>query len=327
MAHLILTTNDLAADKLRRANVADLAVGFCLSFVRGQLPTEIELAAGLETRSPKHDRYGAHWLDHVRSSRIKDFGGRDIGFFDLCETFDSIELWVEPRPDDQLVLIWLLDFLRPYREIITKLSLVHTDDVIAKYNAESVAKWKLPAFKITDGHLSLASRAWHAYRSPTPEAWFGLLMKDLMMLPGLRSAVIAMLEELPDALSGLGATEMDMLEDIGDGCTQPRSIMRVAWMRNVFNEQDAGELLDDLAQCPAPPIFGLGDPPFDVSQEARYHRYNKGKVALTELGRAVVAGEDDLWRHNPIRRWWGGTELTNDRLWRWDEQTRSLVVP
>jgi hypothetical protein len=22
--------------------------------------------------------------------------------------------------------------------------------------------------------------------------------------------------------------------------------------------------------------------------------------------------------HNPIHRWWGGTELTSERLWRWD---------
>src|SRR5215468_93393 len=136
MAHLILTTNDLAADSLRHADMANVVIGFCLSFVRGQLPTEVELAAGLEACSAKHDRYGSHWLDHVRRNSLKEFGNKNIGFFNLCEKFDSIQLWVDPRPNDQLVLIWLLDLLRPYREIITKLSLVHTDDAVAKYLPE-----------------------------------------------------------------------------------------------------------------------------------------------------------------------------------------------
>jgi hypothetical protein len=30
------------------------------------------------------------------------------------------------------------------------------------------------------------------------------------------------------------------------------------------------------------------------------------------------AHEVDFNRHNPIDRWWGGTYLTNDRLWRYD---------
>jgi hypothetical protein len=41
-------------------------------------------------------------------------------------------------------------------------------------------------------------------------------------------------------------------------------------------------------------------------------------LSLTEFGKAIVAHKEDFSRHNPIHRWWGGTELTNDRLWRWD---------
>jgi len=65
--------------------------------------------------------------------------------------------------------------------------------------------------------LMTASRAWRAYRASTPEPCFDLLMTDLMILPRLRSALIAMLEELPDRLTGLGASEMDMLDFVNDG--------------------------------------------------------------------------------------------------------------
>ena len=38
----------------------------------------------------------------------------------------------------------------------------------------------------------------------------------------------------------------------------------------------------------------------------------------TEFGKAILAHNEDFSRHNPIDRWWGGTRLTNDRLWRWN---------
>ena len=66
---------------------------------------------------------------------------------------------------------------------------------------------------------------------------------------------------------------------------------------------------------------------FDPSEHARHHRYRKAKVGLTKLGQAVVEAEDDFSRYNRIHRWWGGTELTNERLWRWDRETRLLVAP
>jgi len=272
MSHLILTTNDLAPLQLQPTRLANLALGFSLRFVVNRLPSEEQLIMGLERRSAKHCNVGDHWLDDIQPCWLKGFGTRDIGLFELCDKFDSIELWVDPLPNDQLVLVWLLDLLRPYKEITTKLSLVYTDDAVANYRAESLAKWKLPVFKVTDNHLALASRAWNAWRAPTPESCFDLLMKDLTVLPRLRSALVAMFEELPDASTGLGASEMAMLSYIEDGCTDPQVARMAARHREVFDESEAGELLDDLAQCPAPLIFGVGQAPFEKDEAARYRR-------------------------------------------------------
>lgn len=327
MSHLILTTNDLAPLQLQPTRLANIVLGFSLRFVRDRLPSEEQLIMRLERRPAKHCDVGDHWLDEIRRCWLKGFATRDVGLFEFCEKFDSIELWVDPQPNDQLVLVWLLNLLRPYKEITTKLSLVYTDDVIAKYRAESLAKWKLPVIKVTDNHMALASRAWNAWRAPTPEPCFDLWVKDLTILPRLRSALVALFEELPDVSTGLGAGEMAMLGYIEDGCTDPQVARMAARHQEVFDECEAGELLDDLAQCPAPLIFGLGETPFEKDEVARYHRYRKSQVALTELGRAVMAGEEDFTRHNPIHRWWGGTLLTNERLWRWDRESRLLVAP
>jgi hypothetical protein len=60
---------------------------------------------------------------------------------------------------------------------------------------------------------------------------------------------------------------------------------------------------------------------------SRHNRYTRSRLSLTEFGQAVVAKAGDFSRHNPIHRWWGGTELTNDRLWRWDPAKQALLGP
>ncbi|MCS3729986.1 hypothetical protein [Bradyrhizobium betae] len=324
MSHLILATNDRAENTLGQTRLANVVLALCPRFVWAKLPSENQLLMGLERRSANHRNPGNHWLDHACPDKLSGFGTRDVGFFELCEKFDSIEIWVDPRPNDQLVLVWLLDLLRPYKEITTKLSLVQTDDQVANYAPESVAKWKLPAFRVTDNHFAMARRAWQAYRAETPESCFNLLMTDLMILPRLRSALIALLEELPDSVTGLGASEMDILDFVNDGHTDPKRVAEARWMRDVFDANDAGDALLELGAHPAPAVL-LGDPAFD--NEDRYFGRSEWKVTLTELGRSIFAREDDMWRHNQIYRWWGGTELTNEKLWRWDRESRSLVAP
>ena len=59
----------------------------------------------------------------------------------------------------------------------------------------------------------------------------------------------------------------------------------------------------------------------------RYERYKPSRLSLTALGKAVLMQTEDFSRHNPIHRWWGGTRLTNDSLWRWDPANRALIAP
>lgn len=105
-----------------------------------------------------------------------------------------------------------------------------------------------------------------------------------------------MLEELPDSITGLGASEMDLLDFVNDGHTDPRLVEHARWVRNVFDKNDAGDALLDLGEHSVPPVL-LGDPAFD--NEDRYFGRSEWKVTLTELGRSLLAREDDMWRHNP----------------------------
>ena len=71
--------------------------------------------------------------------------------------------------------------------------------------------------------LETASTAWQAYRATTPQAWLDLLGTDLSALPHAEAGRAELLEELPSATTGLGATEMRMLELIAWGIRQRQS--------------------------------------------------------------------------------------------------------
>ena len=198
---------------------------------------------------------------------------------------------------------------------------------------DALSKWTQAGVEVSGGAFEAASLAWQAYRRPTPENWLGLLDQDLSMLPQLGQAVLELLEELPMPVSGLGATEMRMLELISAGGLHPSDVFpgyRKPNKRRVFGYWEVGALLDGLARCSAPVVSGLDEGPFtdELHDDTdRHARYESSTLTLTTLGEAILARTEDFSRHNSIHRWWGGTELTSDRLRRWDARNRTLIAP
>ncbi len=284
MTHLILTTDDVGAGSLGAAGMADIVLPFLIRFVWGPLPSDAELATFLEARSTKHGSTGSHWLDFVRPLHLGKIEGINLGL---------IAFWANVR--------------------------------IGGLPPKEIAEWRLTAVKILNEHLETASAAWQAYRAPTPEAWFNLLKRDLSLLSQLGPCVLELLEELPWSATGLGATEMRMLELISAGNARPFDVFpghRKPNQRRVFEYWEVGSLLDGLARSPAPAVSGLDEGPFTLEMHDdanRFAQYKRSKLKLTELGKAILGRADDFSRHNPVDRCWGGTHLTNDRLWRWNQ--------
>ena len=86
-------------------------------------------------------------------------------------------------------------------------------------------------------------------------------------------------------------------------------------------------MLDGLAFGPRPAIAGLDEELRTIDRNnlgARHDLLLRSRLSLTEFGKSIVACKEDFSQHNPIDRWWGGTHLTNERLWRWDPV---LLVP
>jgi hypothetical protein len=332
MTRLILTTDSSGAGCLQQTGIADLVIPLGFRFVWGPLPSASDLVTSLSTRSTEHDPALPHWLDDS-GRRHEELRRKGLGLIELCRQCETVELWIDPAPNAQLMLIQLLDHFRSHGKLTSTLTLFQADVVIGEKRPDDLAEWRPPGVKILNDHLEAASVAWQAYRQPTPQHWFNLLAKDLSVLPQLGQTVLELLEELPGPATLLGATEMRILELIAAGKAHPFDVFpghRKSNKLRVFGYWEVGALLDGLAHCPAPAVSGLDEGPFTLEMHddpKRLARYKRSKLKLTALGEAILARTEDFSRHNPIHRWWGGTELTNDRLWRWDPANRALIAP
>jgi hypothetical protein len=321
MKRLILTSS--SGSGLARSGLAELVISSSFHFEWGPLPSPEKLAAYFAARSANLGP-GDHWSDWgIRWPKgIKD--RKDLPLADFCERYDMIELWFDPAPSDQLQLVCLLDYLSSCSSLVRKLRrrLVASDLMIESGEDLAASEPHIHVARITAREFETAKLAWSAYRAATPEACVDLVHQDLSALLMLRPALLDLLAELPSPSTGLGATEMRFLEMLAGGFANTNALFHLRSLRRtfVFGETELGRLLDGLALGPSPAVAGLDDELRTIDRENhrdRHAAYLRSRLSLTEFGEAVLAGKEDFSRHNPIDRWWGGTRLTNDRLWRY----------
>jgi hypothetical protein len=127
-----------------------------------------------------------------------------------------------------------------------------------------------------------------------------------------------MLEELPGA-DGLSRTERQSLAVLAEGGTTPVALFAAVQRQAAFmGDWSFFSLLNGLALAPKPLIDGLMGAPFRPNGSSSTQPYLQSTLTLTPFGAEVLACRADHAAQNRIDRWWGGTHLTNECLWRWD---------
>jgi hypothetical protein len=331
MKRVILTSSSGVG--LAHADRADMVVPFIFRFVSGPLPTSHHLEQYLTGGYVRGDPE-VRWSDLVGRLPQTGLAHKETGLIWFCETYgvDLIELWFDPEPNSQLQLIWILDYLRSHPSITDRLRLRRVNFDLRGADGTELRDRMVRELEVADCDFEIANMAWEAYRAPTPELCFGLLGRDFPRLPFLKPAMEQLLAELPSPITGLGTTEARLLDLIARGHNRTKELFQPdgPLQTRVFDQWELGPLLEGLGSGPMPVITGL-DPklatlaPHDA--RGRNAAFRRSRLSLTEFGEAVLEGREDFRRQNPIRRWWGGTLLTNERLWRWDRKNCSLVAP
>ena len=248
-------------------------------------------------------------------SLLESFERRDRLFEQALEGGTEVVLWFEHDLYDQLQLLQALTLAGDSR-----LELIQADADLGPLPPEGLEALWPQRRPVSLQSRALAREAWDAFRAPEPTGLAELAGRDTPGLPHLGPALLRLLEELPDARTGLSRTEQQLLEPLLEGPKLPFDLYLASQAReeavflgDAWAWKRLAELVPLVEELPAPPP--LGDP----------REFLAARVALTPLGHDVLAGEADRFEVAPIERWVGGTRV--DGSWRWDAARRRLRPP
>ena len=174
--------------------------------------------------------------------------------------------------------------------------------------------------RLTPAALELATRAWAAFRAPSPEGLGAIAATRLGELRFLGEAFDRLSREYPAKRDGLSLTERRLLAAVADGAPDAGTAFVRAWARETrpyMGDSTCFSRMARMAEGPHP-LLNL-DPPGRPVERAT-------GVRLTEPGSRVLAGAADQVGLNGIDRWIGGVHLQGHHVpWRWDDGTEAIV--
>lgn len=325
MPKLIVTTSDSGAGAVKQARLADRVQGLNYSLVTAATPKVDDPLSFFEQRQ-KLSTYAEDWESEV-----------DTDAAEACQALAAsardydIELWIDPTPNGQLILLQLLNWWTSAPWSDRPLSLFQASKELGWCAPEELAAARPEARPVTAEALKAASLAWSAYCRPTPDIWNEVMRSaDLIELPFLKNAGTRLLAELPAAGTSLMHTQTQILTAIENGTTRPLDVFSAIRDDAVYSYWTFGHLLDELATCSVPALTGLREGPFSLElhdDAQRFDNFKRSSLRATEFGQALLAGQADFAAANRVHRWWGGTLLTNQNLWRWDARSSTVVRP
>jgi hypothetical protein len=324
---LVITNGDAASERLAAAGITATILPWRDVLHDGPVPSvpaedlaEIRTTFLADAFGPRHDDVAG------------SFARRDA-MLAAHRDFARIEIWLEHDLYDQLQLLQILHRLAAVGRT-DRVWLVQADDYLGTMGEEAMRALAGRAAPVTSPQFELGRRAWAAFTAPTPADLVQLLANDLAPLPWLRPALKRLLAELPDHVTALALSESRILEAVAGGTTRAGRVFAAVSAREqarFMGDASFFRWLDGLAFAPEPLISGLPTPcpigahvGYDDPQAKAYLGAN---LRPTPFGTEILAGRADHARANPVDRWLGGTHLTNDRLWRWNRTTETLVVP
>jgi hypothetical protein len=248
--------------------------------------------------------------------------------------YERVVIWSEGDCYDQLVLLRLLGHYAANRRP-PRLELINVADFPGSTRFIGLGQLPPEALRLlweqrqlaTARQLSLGLAGWKALASDDPRALAAIMRTRTPDLPLLAPALHRHLRELPSIENGLGITQQMALRMLAE---QPHTLNRMfGRMTSIVDPlpgQGDSQMCDRvLAMAHAREPLFTQQPGLD--REGRSRPPWTDVLTITDLGRAVLAGEVDFQSLAPPPRWVGGVRISaDDPDWRWDESRRDAVL-
>jgi hypothetical protein len=240
--------------------------------------------------------------------------------------YEQVYLWFEHDLFDQLQLIQVLSVLSD--DALHRCAIVQPgrSAYISQLSADALRLLFGQKHPVTDAQLAVARRAWDAFRSPDPALLLAFLREDTAALPSVAPALLRLGQQYPSLENGLNRTERQILEVLAVGPYQVLTLYAEAHQKReelVFmGDTVFATYVQELSKADAP-LIQIEER--KVTAAGLDSEFWKADVRITNFGRAVLKGEEDVVRTNGIDRWLGGVYLSGNEVpWRWDERHKTL---
>lgn len=237
-------------------------------------------------------------------------------------------LWFEADLHDQLQLIQVLAWLHELQVAPERIHLICIGEYpeIAHFGGlgelmpAQLAKLYPQKERLDTETLELAATAWSSFRSPDPSLLTDTSRWSSRRLRFLAESFARLAEEYPWRSDGLSLTQRRILAAVVNEPLSQGEIFRRLWrkeQRPYLGDWSCFASIRELALAPHPLLRYEGpDAPPEI-----------GRVALTETGHQVLAGELEHVALNRPERWIGGVHLrAGGPDWRYDDRLETLVL-
>jgi len=339
MLTLHVTNGDHAATGLARSGLPGDVLAWRDALHDGPVPSDADRPRFWETRA----RFLAErqWASELEV--IEDLSARDARLDELGPD-DAVVLWFEPDLYDQLQLTQVLarlacraDDERP------AVSIAPADLMLGTLDPENFRPLYESRRAVTVDDLALGRAAWDAFTMPMPDPLLALvdrldrevaartyLADPTVRLPHLTAALRRMLEEYPDADTGLSRSERQICEALMPGTIPLRKLYRASHQASEswvwLGDTSFAWYVQRLSEAPQPLVaHANGTRVLAPLPNSEARDFWERTVMLTPFGTDVVRARADTVKVNGIDRSIGGARLTTERHWRWNARVRATV--
>lgn len=241
---------------------------------------------------------------------------------DALRNAARINLWVGKSAADQLFLAWMVQLLKYLDVDFERIAIIQFDRMperdmdiwgLGLLNPEQIRRRPAPT-KPSNAAFSELDRAWRAATSPNPAEFLGYVSGDSpSAMPFLRPGLRTLLARYPDAQTGLGRWEHELLKQVQKH--GPRASRVIGY--SIGESWDA-DMVGDLylfSRLQYLGDTGLHNPLVLLTGNPALMR--ECQVQLTETGERVLQGQTNHVEINGIDDWILGVHLdfTEGRVW------------
>lgn len=248
----------------------------------------------------------------------------EAALHEAASHYARVVMWFEHDSYDQLILARCLDVFADSPPRVLELISVADYPVAPRFKRfiglGQLLPDDLPAVwaqrrPVTEGALRAGRAVWRALRSPDPSELAAIARAGIADPPHLAMAVQRHCQELPWVGDGLSLTERLILTLLAEGHKTIGMIFR-----NLMEEREPLPWLGDIMlRSIIDSMKKTAAPVFDSVAPHDGEPWWRERLAITDLGREVLAGRVDYLSLRPPERWVGGVAVVPGTAgWRWD---------